>query len=139
MQVDNSLHHLKIAGRILIVLGFLTITVSVFSWNVLNFLVESDWWHDHVTWHLDARFWPFRSNGPFHIFYYFPIAYLASGVLFIASGIGLVKEKEWAMRLVWIPAVLLLFKFPIGTALGVWIIYLLQKRKEFLSATKARF
>ncbi len=134
MKVDNSLHHLKIAGKILIVLGFLSLPLSVFSWNALNFLVETDWWYENVHWHFDG---PFFRNGPFRLFYYFPIAYLASGILFIASGVGLVNEKEWAMRLVWIPAVILLFKFPIGTALGVWIIYLLQKRKEFLTASKS--
>ncbi len=136
MKVDNSLHHLKIAGKILIVLGFLTIPVSVFSWSALNFLIESDWWHDHVTWHIHSSIWPFHSHGPLSFFYYFPFAYLAAGILYIISGVGLVNEKEWAMRLVWIPAVILLFKFPIGTALSVWIIYLLQKRKEFLAASK---
>lgn len=137
MKVDNSSHHLKIAGKILVVLGFLTIPVSVFSWNAFNFLIESDWWYDHVSWHTNSHHWSFYRDGPFRLFYYFPIFYLASSVIFIASGIGLAKEKEWAMRLVWIPAVILLFKFPIGTALGVWIIYLLQKRKEFLTASKA--
>lgn len=136
MKVDNSVHHLKIAGKILVVLGFLSIPVSIFSWSALNFIVESDWWHDHVHWHFGPDFL-FFHQGSFRLFYYFPIAYLASGVLFIASGVGLVNEKEWAIRLVWIPAVILLFKFPIGTALGVWIIYLLQKRKEFLSGSRA--
>lgn len=137
MKVDNSIHHLKIAGKILIVLGFLSLPISVFSWSALSFIVESDWWHDHVRWHLGSNDFPIFRDGPLHLFYYFPVAYFASGILFIASGFGLVKEKEWAIRLVWIPAVLLLFKFPIGTALGVWIIYLLQKRKDFLSASKS--
>lgn len=130
MKADNTSHHLKIAGRILIILGFLAIPISIFSWNALNFMVESDWWYDHVDWHFD---FPFYHHNPFRLFYFFPFSYFLGAVLFIISGFGLVQEKEWATRLVWIPAVLLLFKFPIGTALGIWIIYLLQKRKEFLS------
>ena len=132
MKVDNSIHHLKIAGKILIVLGFLSLPISVFSWSALNFFIDSNWWHEHFDWHHDI---PFLHGDPFHLFYFFPFTYLLGGILFIASGIGLVNEKEWAIRLVWIPAVLLLFKFPIGTALGIWIIYLLQKRKEFISGT----
>ena len=134
MKADNTTHYLKIAGRILTILGFLAIPVSIFSWSALNFIVDSDWWHDHVHWHFDSiRVFPFFHDSPLDFFYIFPFAYFLGAILFIISGIGLIQEKEWATRLVWIPAVLLLFKFPIGTALGIWIIYLLQKRKEFLA------
>ena len=130
MKIDNTSHHLKIVGRILIILGFLAIPLSIFSWNALHFLSESNWWHDRIHWHFD---FPFSRFDPFGLFYFFPFSYFLGAILFITSGIGLIQEKEWGTRLVWIPAVLLLFKFPIGTALGIWIIYLLQKRKEFLS------
>ncbi len=46
-------------------------------------------------------------------------------VLDIVGGIGVLKRKNWARYLVMIHSVLDLFNFPIGTALGIYCIWVL--------------
>ena len=140
MKVDNTQYHLTIAGKILVILGILAIPFSVFSWSAVNFFWNSDWFHDsfyrawdhHEVW----LFWPF-AHGPWNFFYILPGFYFLAAILFIISGYGLVNERDWGKKLAWVPAVLLLFKFPIGTALGVWMIYLLQREKELTYPPKS--
>jgi hypothetical protein len=43
----------------------------------------------------------------------------------IIGGIGLLKRKEWARILVLILSVLHLFRFPVGTAIGIYSIWAL--------------
>ncbi len=133
MKVDNTQYHLTIAGKILVILGILAIPVSVFSWGAFNFLWMSDWFYDSFPRHWDYHhhdYWPFFHGAPWNWLFIIPGFYFLASVLFIITGVGLVNEKDWAKRLAWVPGVLLLFRFPIGTALGVWLIYLLQKEKE---------
>jgi hypothetical protein len=137
MKVDNTQYHLTIAGKILVILGILGIPFSVFSWGALSFFWNSSWFHDSFHHGLWDGFQDGWFIWPWNFFYMLPGFYFLAAVLFIVSGVGLVNEKDWAKRLVWVPAVLLLFKFPIGTALGVWIIYLLQKEKELHYPTKS--
>ena len=142
MKVDNTQYHLTIAGKILVVLGILAIPLSVFSWGALSFVWSSEWFHDVFSHGWDSRhyhgFWPFWHEAPWSFVYVIPGFYFLSGLLFVISGVGLVNERDWGKKLAWVPAVLLLFKFPIGTALGVWIIYLLQKEKELTYPSKSR-
>ena len=59
------------------------------------------------------------------------IAFVAGGFLFIFSvpdiigGIGLAKRKSWSRILVLILSVLKLVNFPVGTAVGVYSIWVL--------------
>ncbi|MFW6277193.1 MAG: hypothetical protein ACOC1J_00885 [Prolixibacteraceae bacterium] len=48
----------------------------------------------------------------------------------IIAGIGLLKRKEWARILTLIISVLLLFNFPIGTAVGVYSIWALVQHEN---------
>jgi hypothetical protein len=65
-------------------------------------------------------------RNPQKLLYLFPIIHFLSSAVFLISGFGLASEKTWGKKLAIVPAVLLLFKFPIGTALGVYMIYALH-------------
>ncbi|MCX5752055.1 MAG: hypothetical protein NTW97_00255 [Candidatus Krumholzibacteria bacterium] len=56
-----------------------------------------------------------------------PIAFFVVllSVLDIVGGIGVLKRKNWARYLVMIHSVLDLFNFPIGTALGIYCLWVL--------------
>src|SRR6516164_8741462 len=54
-------------------------------------------------------------------------AALAAGVT--AAGVGLLQHREWARTLAIIMAVLLLFHFPIGTAVGIYAFWVLFSRE----------
>jgi len=45
--------------------------------------------------------------------------YLITNVLWVISGIALIKSKKWAKSLVIITAVLSIFQFPFGTIMGL--------------------
>jgi hypothetical protein len=51
--------------------------------------------------------------------------FLLLSVLDIVGGIGVLKRKNWARYLVMVHSVLDLFNFPIGTALGIYCIWVL--------------
>lgn len=133
MKIDNTSEHLIIIGKILVVLGMIGIPISIFSLNLMQFFFESDWWMRDF--HRSFDFLWF-SYSPLNLLYIFPGIYFLFACVFLVTGFGLVNKKNWAMKLAWLPGVLLLFKFPIGTALGIWLIYTLQKEKE--SRSQAR-
>ena len=56
-----------------------------------------------------------------------PIAFFVVllSALDIVGGIGVLKRKNWARYLVMVHSVLDLFNFPIGTALGIYCIWVL--------------
>ena len=58
-----------------------------------------------------------------------PLAFffVLSAVLDIVGGIGILKRKNWARYLVMVHSVLDLFNFPIGTAFGIYCIWVLAK------------
>ena len=47
------------------------------------------------------------------------------GFIYIIAGIGLLKRREWARILTIILGIFHLFGFPIGTAIGVYTLYVL--------------
>jgi hypothetical protein len=53
--------------------------------------------------------------------------FMLLSVLDIVGGIGILKRKNWARYLVMVHSVLDLFNFPIGTALGIYCIWVLAK------------
>ncbi len=126
MNLEDTRHNLAIVGKIFIVLGFIIIPLVILSYNSINFLFHSDWFHftDHITLGV------FRFSSPFKLFYVIPIFYLTVSLLLLLSGFGLISNQSWAKKLALIPAVILLFKFPIGTALGIFLIYLVQSEKK---------
>jgi len=58
-----------------------------------------------------------------------PIAFfiIVLSALDLIGGIGVLKHKNWARYLVMIRSVLGLFNFPIGTALGIYCIWVLAQ------------
>jgi hypothetical protein len=65
------------------------------------------------------------------------LAAVAAGV--IAAGIGLLQYRDWARTLAIIMAVLLLFHFPIGTAVAIYAFWVLFSREgeEYYKARSA--
>ncbi len=53
--------------------------------------------------------------------------FMLFAVLDIVGGVGILKRKNWARYLVMVHSVLDLFNFPIGTALGIYCIWVLAK------------
>ncbi len=56
------------------------------------------------------------------------VGVVASAALAIATGIALLNRASWARVLAVIAAVLALIKFPLGTALGIYTLYVLAPR-----------
>ncbi len=126
MNLEDSRHNLRIVGKIFLVLGLIIIPVSILSYNSINFFIESDWFHFDD--HLD--FGVIHLAYPLKIFYGIPALYLLTSLILIGSGVGLIKDYGWGQKVSVIPAILLLFWFPFGTALGLFLIYNLQKLKS---------
>ena len=126
MDLRDHDQNLKIIGKIMLALGLILVPFSVFSFFFLEAFEESDFWLDFDR--IEIFFVHIRH--PHRILYFFPIFYGILAALFITSGIGLVGEKEWGRKFAMVPAVLLLFEFPIGTALGAYMIYALHTKKE---------
>lgn len=66
------------------------------------------------------------------------VVFLAIGVPSLIAGIGLRKHKGWAHTLAIVLAVLALASFPIGTAVGIYTLWVLtQKETEQLLGAAA--
>jgi hypothetical protein len=65
------------------------------------------------------------------------LAAIAAGV--VAAGVGLLQYRDWARTLAIIMAVLLLFHFPIGTAVAIYALWVLfsQEGQEYYKARSA--
>lgn len=126
MNLKDHNQNLRIIGKILLVLGLVLVPISVFSFFFLEAFQESDFWLDFDE--VDIFFLHIRN--PQNLLYFFPALYVLAAAIFIISGVGLASEKEWGKKFAMVPAVLLLFKFPIGTALGGYMIYALHSSAE---------
>ncbi len=66
----------------------------------------------------------------------FMLGFALPGIL---GGVGLLKRHEWARILIIVASFLALFAFPVGTALGVyslWVLFNDETIKQFQSAGK---
>lgn len=122
MDFKNHDNNLKIIGKIFIVIGLILVPISIFSFFFAEIFSESDLWLEIDD--FDILFLEIRN--PQKLLYLFPIIHFISSATFLISGYGLAAEKAWGKKLAIVPAVLLLFKFPIGTALGIYMIYALH-------------
>lgn len=131
MKLEDTNHNLKIVGKIFIVLGILIIPISIVSFSSIYFLTDSDWWFfdDFID------FGALHFRIPFEMLYVIPSFHLGGALLLIVSGFGLLKDKNWAKAVSLFPAVILLFFFPIGTALGIFLIYLLHQKSQMEEAS----
>jgi hypothetical protein len=122
MDFKNHDNNLRIIGKIFLVIGLILVPISIFSFFFAEIFSESDLWLEIDD--FDILFLEIRN--PQKLLYLFPIIHFLSSAVFLISGFGLASEKTWGKKLAIVPAVLLLFKFPIGTALGVYMIYALH-------------
>jgi hypothetical protein len=126
MDLKDHNQNLRIIGKVLLVLGLILVPISTFSFFFLEAFQESDFWLDFD----EVEIFFLHIRNPQNILYFFPIFYAIISAIFITSGIGLAGDKEWGKKFAMVPAVLLLFEFPIGTALGGYMIYALHTEKE---------
>jgi len=61
---------------------------------------------------------------------------LVSAVWDLVGGIGLLKRRRWARILVLIGCVPELFAFPVGTATGIYTIWVLMQKETFQLLTE---
>jgi hypothetical protein len=84
--------------------------------------------HTHM-WHLGG--WPMGHFGGFHSGFFpvvVPLMVTATVVMTgvaLTAGYGLLARKPWGRILGIIAAILALFKFPLGTALGIYTLWVL--------------
>lgn len=126
MDLKDHSQNLRIIGKVLLVLGLVLVPISVFSFFFLDAFRESDFWLDID----DVDIFFLHIRRPQNLLYFFPIFYTLVSAVFISTGFGLASEKEWGKKFAMVPAVLLLFEFPIGTALGLYMIYALHTNQE---------
>ncbi|GAB4247713.1 MAG: hypothetical protein Tsb0034_26980 [Ekhidna sp.] len=132
MDIKNHDNNLRIIGKVFIVIGLILVPISVSTFFFVDMVSHSDLWMDLRD--FDILFLEIRP--PKNVLYLFPVLQTLSSMVFLVSGYGLAMEKSWGKKFAIVPAVLLLFKFPIGTALGGYMIYALHYYpREELSET----
>ncbi len=119
MDLKDHNNNLRIIGKIFIVIGLILVPISICTFFFVDMFVESDLWMELAE--FDVVFFELRP--PRGIAYFLPTIQTISSIIFLISGYGLSAEKDWGKRFAIVPAVILLFKFPIGTALGGYMIY----------------
>lgn len=122
MDLKNHDNNLRIIGKIFIVIGLILVPISICTFFFVDMFIESDLWMELAE--FDVVFFELRP--PKGIAYFLPTIQTISSLIFLVSGYGLSAEKEWGKKFAIVPAVILLFKFPIGTALGGYMIYALH-------------
>ena len=55
--------------------------------------------------------------------------FLVIGIPSLIAGVGLLKQKGWARTLAIIVAILALASFPIGTAVGIYTLWVLTRKE----------
>ena len=126
MNLEDSNHNLRIIGRIFVIIGLICIPMVILTYNSMHFLFDSEWFR------LDNsfRFGIFHFDLPWGIMYVLPGFQTILAVIMVISGFGLIQNATWSYKLSMIPAVILLFVFPVGTLLGIFLLYQLHKRES---------
>ena len=119
MDLKDHDNNLRIIGKIFIVIGLILVPLSISTFFFVDMISHSDLWREIR--HFDVMFMEIRP--PQNLLYMLPILQTLALVVFIISGYGLATQQRWGKKFAIVPAVLLLFKFPIGTALGGYMIY----------------
>ena len=135
MDLKDHDNNLQIIGKIFIVIGLILVPISISTFFFADMVSHSDFWMDIKD--FDVLFLEIRP--PRGLLYMFPIIQTLCSLVFAVSGYGLATEQSWGKKFAIVPAVLLLFKFPIGTALGGYMIYAIHyvpKEKEMANGTE---
>jgi len=125
--MEKKERHARVIGKILLVLGILTLVLTSFSFNFVHFA------EGFLIDHFDDRSFDIGiftlNHPPFGLLYLIPIFYMSIAIIEIGIGLGLLAQKRWARISALFLSLFLLFHFPLGTALGVYIIYALLDDK----------
>ena len=125
--MEKKERHARVIGKILLVLGILTLVLTSFSFNFVHF--AEGLLIDHFDdWSFDIGIFTLNYP-PFGLLYIIPIFYMSIAIIKIGVGLGLLAQKRWARIVALFLSLFLLFHFPLGTALGVYIIYALLDDK----------
>ncbi|MEO1254645.1 MAG: hypothetical protein AAFY41_07155 [Bacteroidota bacterium] len=119
MDLKDHSNNLRIIGKIFLVIGLILVPISIATFFFVDMFVESDLWMEIRE--MDVVLFELRP--PAGIAYFLPIVQTLGSIVFLISGYGLSNELAWGKKFAIVPAVILLFKFPIGTALGAYMIY----------------
>ncbi len=133
MDLKDHDNNLRIIGKIFIVIGLILVPISISTFFFVDMFIESDLWMEIRE--LDVVLFELRP--PRGIAYFLPTIQTISSFIFLISGYGLSTEKDWGKKFAIVPAVMLLFKFPIGTALGGYMIYAIHyvpKNEEIINS-----
>ena len=122
MDLKDHDNNLRIIGKIFLVIGFILVPISIATFFFVDMFVESDLWMEIRE--MDVVLFELRP--PAGIAYFLPTFQTIGAIVFLVSGYGLATDQTWGKKFAIVPAVLLLFKFPIGTALGAYMIYALH-------------
>ena len=100
--------HVKVVGWLWIANGVLSILMAIIGLTVIN-------WPGVIP---EAQVSLLASFGA--------VCFFLPGIIaYVAAGYGLLKYKSWARILAIILAILNLFLFPIGTALGIYTLVIM--------------
>ena len=136
MDLKDHDNNLRIIGKIFIVIGLVLVPISISTFFFVDIISHSDFWMDIRD--FDVLFLEIRP--PQNLLYMFPIIQTISLLIFLISGYGLAGQQSWGKKFAIVPAVLLLFKFPIGTALGGYMIYAIHytpKEEQMVNGDEA--
>jgi uncharacterized membrane protein (DUF2068 family) len=113
--------HLKVVGLIDVVTGaFFTVLAVFVSASIFLFapIYDAPFWQQEEG-VVALAIWLFASG-----------VLVALGALSLFAGMGLLKQKRWARALAIIVAVLALAGFPIGTAVGIYTLWVLFREES---------
>ncbi|MEO9485663.1 MAG: hypothetical protein ABJG47_19550 [Ekhidna sp.] len=119
MDLKDHDNNLRIIGKIFIVIGLILVPISISTFFFADMVSHSEFWMDVKD--FDILFLEIRP--PRGLLYALPVIQTVSSLIFLVSGYGLAAMKDWGKKFAIVPAVILLFKFPIGTVLGGYMIY----------------
>jgi hypothetical protein len=122
--------HLNVVGVIDVVVGVFFTLVGVLVSAAVVLLSP---------WLSDSAFWQ-QEEGviAFALWLLVSGLFIVIGIPSLIAGIGLLKQKRWARILGMIVAVLALASFPVGTAAGIYTLWVLtQKETEQLLGASA--
>lgn len=111
--------HIRLVGILYIVYGGLHLLGGLVGWLFIRW---SGWFHSVVSGRTMGAL--MLANTIVAVLLFFVVVVSIAGIL---GGIGLLNKQRWARILVLVLSFLNLIHFPLGTALGVYGIWVLMK------------
>jgi hypothetical protein len=127
-QLDSYAGKVRALSVVWFIYAGLTLCLSFIG---MAFARAFMWSHFGPWWHWNG---PFRPEwfGPAFLHFAWLFSLVYAGLLFAAAW-GLMERAPWGRVVAIVAAFMILFKFPIGTALGIWtLVTLLGYRNQTL-------